>query len=68
MGMNKEFNITEIDQESRIVGQHEFYKNYLSKSMPLVLKNDCKDWELTKKIRAHMKENDLETYLTTLLS
>lgn len=38
MGMMRDFNVSEIDWKQNPIGKHEFYQNYLSKSLPLVLR------------------------------
>lgn len=39
MGMMKDFNVSEVDWKQSPIGKHEFYQNYLSKSLPLVLRH-----------------------------
>jgi len=65
MGLMRDWNITEIDMETEVIGKHEFYQKYLSKSLPLVMRKDAKEWPLFKEIHAALQESDdkLEDYI-----
>ena len=70
MGMMRDWNITEIDMETETIGKHEFYQKYLSKSLPLVMRKDAKEWPLFKEIHSALRkgEEDLEDYLQNMFS
>jgi hypothetical protein len=50
MGMMKDFNVSEIDVTQKSMGEHEFYHDYVSKSLPLVLRHGADDWDMKKNI------------------
>lgn len=68
--MNRYFNVSEIDAEINPIGKHEFYQQYLSKSMPLVVRNDAKEWPLYKEIHTALRTgvDALEDYIQGLFS
>jgi hypothetical protein len=43
--MMRDYDLNVNDQESNPIGLQFFYKNYVSKSIPIVLKNDAKGWK-----------------------
>lgn len=49
MGMMNDYEITEIDTELNIQ-KLGFYANYLTKSLPIVIRNDAKNWPLYEKL------------------
>jgi len=55
LGLKKKFNITERDMTTSTMGPHEFYTDYLSKSLPVVLRNDAKEMTFYKSIQENMK-------------
>jgi len=61
-----DFNVSEIDLDTSTIGKHEFYKKYLSKSLPLVFRNGARNWKLTKEIKAKLYDSSaLRSYLQT---
>lgn len=65
------YNVTEIDAEKQVLGKHEFYQKYLSKSLPVVLRNGAKEWGLVKAVQDKLKTSGttgLEDYIGTLFA
>lgn len=67
------YNLTEVDYDNGTIGKHEFYQKYLSKSLPLVLRNAAKDWGLYKGIkessaRFNGRESGLNEWLASLFA
>ena len=68
MGMRKKYNITEVDMEGGSIGLHEMYTQYVSESLPLIMRNACNDWGFKQDIDAKVAEGGLalENYLNTM--
>lgn len=49
--MMRDFEIKQIDWSNDPIGQHEFYKDYVSRSLPLVIKNGCQDWAMKEMVQ-----------------
>lgn len=67
MGMMKDFNVSEIETNEKVLGTHEFYDKYLSKSLPLVLRHACEDWDMYKIVQKGDVGEKLKPYLGQLI-
>lgn len=70
MGMRRPYNISEVDMEGASIGLHELYTSYVSKSLPLIMRNGCNDWGLKTEIDAKIAQGGtaLEDYLISMFS
>jgi len=50
--VHDEWKIIEVDMLKDTIGLHQFYTDHLSKSYPIVLRNDASDWEFKKIVDA----------------
>ena len=68
MGLRKKYNISEVDMEGASIGLHEMYTQYVSESLPLIMRNGCKDWRLKKEVDEKVREGglSLENYLNSM--
>lgn len=60
--------MTEIDTEyaDKSKTPMHFYKHFVSKSLPLVLRNEAKSWDLVKKLNETNGEKEFEEYVNSL--
>lgn len=65
-GLLKDWNITEVDMLKDTIGIHQFYTDHLSKSIPLVLRNDASDWEFKKIVDLRIQSKELDAWLSVL--
>jgi hypothetical protein len=49
------YEIAEVNLANETIGKHQFYQEYLSKSMPVILRNGAKDWGFYKGIEEKSK-------------
>jgi hypothetical protein len=50
------------------MGVKQFYRNHLSKSLPLIFKNGCIKWQLTKDLFHTPDSVEQDNYMVKLLS
>jgi hypothetical protein len=58
-----EFNMSP-DSKGEILGKHKFYDLFVTNSLPVVLRNDCAEWNFKKAIDMEVKNKTLTEYLS----
>ena len=63
MGGMKEYSIVEVGDDP--IGTLEFYKEHVSKSLPLIVRKGCEEWPIRDKVKS---DKDLQDMFTASIS
>lgn len=56
------------DSKGEVLGKHKFYDQFVTKSLPVVLRNDCAGWNFKKAIDLEVENKTLPEYLSRKFS
>ena len=62
MGMMRDYDIKEVDES---IGSHEFYKDYMSQSLPLIVRKGCLYWPIKQLVQ---EDSGLKNLFTATIS
>ena len=68
MGIMRDYDINIIDPDKETFNLMMFYSKYVSKSLPLVLRNDAKSWPLYQLLTQSMLDDKLDQELNSLFT
>lgn len=51
------------ESEGETLGKHKFYDQFISQSLPVILRNDCARWNFKKVIDAQVQNKTVKEYL-----
>ena len=62
----RDYSLHVNDQKMNPIGVQYFYRNYVSKSIPLVLKNEAKNWKFIQNLDDAIKKGEKLEFLEVM--
>lgn len=65
LNIHSDYEIAEVDYQNVDLGEQYFYKNYISKSLPVILRGEASNWDVVREMANIQEKDDLEQYLAS---
>ena len=65
LNVHSDYKIAEVDYHNVDLGEQYFYKNYISKSLPVILRGEASQWDVVREMANIQEKDDLEDYLAS---